>query len=292
MEQRRSLGSRILHSAIARILIGVIVCVTIIVLGQSFIPRGVGYFTSSNNVQTIIACICVSAFVLYGYIKLYGVYEKRQITELSTKNMARHLGAGILIGVAYQALVILVIYLSGGYSISSVNAMPRILPYLVICVNAGITEEILLRGIIFRITEEKLGSYCALLISAAIFGALHIANENSTPLAAVAIAVEAGLLLGAAYMYTRSLWLPIAIHFAWNFAQSGIFGASTSGFAVKHSFITAQISGSKLITGGLFGPEASVQAMLIGLLAAGGLLYLCHKRHGIIPPYWKNKPAG
>jgi hypothetical protein len=107
-----------------------------------------------------------------------------------------------------------------------------------------------------------------------IFGALHLANPNATLVSAACIAIEAGLLLGAAYIYSRNLWLPIAIHFAWNFLQSGIFGAITSGNDSTTSLLTTQITGPKLITGGRFGPEGTVQATIFCLIATGILMHL------------------
>jgi len=135
--------------------------------------------------------------------------------------------------------------------------------------------------------KKKLGSYLALTISAIIFGALHLANPNSSLVAAICIAIFAGLLLGAAYIYKRNLWFPIAIHFAWNFMQSGILGAITSGNEKTSSLLTTQITGSKLITGGGFGPEATIQATVFGLIAAIILLYLNKKQNKLINPYWK-----
>lgn len=287
MEQKQSIGKRILHSALVKILIGFAICAFTIGLGQAFVPRILSIFTHNSDISIIVTSIVVSILTIYVYRLLFSNYEKRNITELSAKSLLTNLGAGILLGVVYQSLVILVIYLNKGYTVVSINSAPNVLPYLAICICAGITEELIFRGITFRLAEEKLGSYYALLISAAIFGGVHLMNENSTTLAAIAIAVEAGLLLGTAYMFTRNLWFPIAIHIAWNFAQSGIFGASTSGFAVKDSFISAHITGDKLITGGLFGPEASVQAMAIGLLAAAILLVMSRRKGNLKSPYWK-----
>jgi len=147
----------------------------------------------------------------------------------------------------------------------------------------AILEETLFRGIIFRITEEKLGTYLALFISAVLFGALHLINPNSSIASAFAITVEGGLMLGAAFIYSRNLWFPIAIHFAWNFTQTGIFGAITSGNILHESLLTSSISGSNLITGGPFGPEGSIQAMLFCFIAAVVLLVLSHYQKKIIP---------
>ena len=153
-------------------------------------------------------------------------------------------------------------------------------------VTAAIFEEVLFPGIVFRITEEKLGSYIALAVSALIFGALHLLNPNSTLVSGLAVAIEAGLLLGASYMYTRNLWFPIAIHFAWNFTQSGIYGASTSGGAVTKSLLTSKIAGPVMITGGQFGPEGSVQAVIFCSIATVILMVLSHRQNKIIKPYW------
>lgn len=152
---------------------------------------------------------------------------------------------------------------------------------------SAIFEEILVRGIIFRILEEKLGSYIALIISAGIFGAMHIANPNSSITAAVGLALQAGLFLAAAYMYTRNLWFPIAIHFAWNFTQAGIYGAAVSGNATNHSLFTTEITGADWYTGGAFGPEGSIQATVFCVIATIGLMILNHKQNKIIKPVWQ-----
>lgn len=142
---------------------------------------------------------------------------------------------------------------------------------------SAIFEEILVRGIIFRIMEEKLGSYIALIISALIFGALHLANPNATIATAFGLAIQAGLLLGAAFIYSKNLWFPIAIHFAWNFMQSAIYGANVSGNAIKKTLIVSKIEGPDWLTGGEFGPEGSIQATVFCFIATLGLLFLCHK---------------
>ena len=134
-----------------------------------------------------------------------------------------------------------------------------------------------------------MGSYISLIISAIIFGGLHLINPNSSLISATCVAVEGGFLLGAAYIYSRSLWLPIAIHFAWNFMQSGILGAITSGNEKTNSLLTTLITGAKFITGGEFGPEGTIQAIIFCLIATIILMYLNIKAGKIIKPYWKKK---
>ena len=116
---------------------------------------------------------------------------------------------------------------------------------------------------------------------------MHISNPNSSLNAGIGLAIQAGLLLGAAYIYSRNLWFPIAIHFAWNFTQSAIFGANVSGNAISKTLVISKIEGADWFTGGQFGPEGSIQATVFCLIATIILLVLSHKEGKIIKPYWK-----
>jgi len=93
--------------------------------------------------------------------------------------MLKFLTIGIALGVVLQSLTILVIYLKGGYSVISINPVLFIIPPLTMAFTSAITEEVLIRGVVFRIIEEKLGSYFALVISAALFGANVSGNAIS-----------------------------------------------------------------------------------------------------------------
>lgn len=96
-------------------------------------------------------------------------------------------------------------------------------------------------------------------------------------IAGIGLAIQAGLLLGAAYIYSGNLWFPIAIHFAWNFTQSTIFGANVSGNKISKTLITSKIQGAEWFTGGQFGPEGSIQATLFCFIATIILLVLSHR---------------
>jgi membrane protease YdiL (CAAX protease family) len=111
------------------------------------------------------------------------------------------------------------------------------------------------------------GGWLAILLSSLLFGALHLGNPHATLMAAIAIAVEAGTLLGAAYALTGRLWMAIGFHAAWNFTQGWVFGAPVSGGSGVGGIGTMTLTpgASELLSGGGFGPEAS----LIGLLVAG-----------------------
>lgn len=276
---------RILKAPLTRILFGLIVCFSAFILAQQLIGKLLDLSVSDKNSRNLIKGIFASAAVIFAYSFFYEKYEKRAITEFSTKGIAKNILIGSGIGVLLQSLTILLIMASCDFEIVAVNRLSDMIIPFTIAFSVAIFEEILIRGIIFRIVEEKLGSYISLGISAIIFGALHLANPNSTITSGLCVGIEAGLLMGAAYIYARNLWFPIAIHFAWNFMQSGIFGAVTSGNEKTSSFLSTKITGNQLITGGEFGPEGTIQAILFCILAAIMLLQL--SKNKIIRPYWK-----
>ncbi len=286
---QKSVGQKILHFPLTKIIIGFIVCVVIIGIGQLLIQRILDLTGIGKDLKDLIGGIFTAILAIISYTYLFKLYEKREISEFSKKGIIKNLSIGIGIGAILQSLTILVIYLKGGYSVLSVNPILFILPPLTLGITSAIIEETLFRGIIFRIPEEKLGSYISLLISALIFGAMHISNPNSSLSAGIGLAIQAGLLLGAAYIYSRNLWFPIAIHFAWNFTQSAIFGANVSGTEISKTLISSRIEGAEWFTGGQFGPEGSIQATIFCLIATIILLVLSHKEGKIIKPYWKRK---
>jgi uncharacterized protein len=277
------------QNPIVKIILGLIVCVGIVVIGQEIAARLLGMTYLDKDYRNLIKGIIVSVLAISSYKIFFRFYEKRAISELSLTGLAKNVGMGTLIGVVLQSLTILVIYICGGFTVVSINPVSFIIIPLTVAFTVAIFEEILIRGIIFRIMEEKLGSYIALIISALLFGVLHLPNPGSTFVSALCIAVEAGILLGAAYIYKRNLWFPIAIHFAWNFMQSGVFGAVTSGNENTTSLLTSKIEGAELITGGQFGPEGTIQAFVFCLTAGLILMILNHKQNKLVKPYWKKQ---
>ena len=142
----------------------------------------------------------------------------------------------------------------------------------------AVGEEIIFRGVLFRWIDEKWGFWAAIIVSALLFGLIHITNPGGTLWSSVAIAIEAGLMLGAAYKWSGTLWLPIGIHWAWNFSQGNIFGFGVSGQDAGASLFNARIEGSPWITGGSFGAEASVIAVVIGAAVSAWFIWQISRR--------------
>ena len=174
-------------------------------------------------------------------------------------------GAGV--GAAYLCASVGILALLGGYRITGVAFAGQALAGgLLLHFLVGVFEEALFRGILFRFLEEGFGSWLALILTALFFGLSHLNNPNATVWSALAIALEAGILFGAVYMATRSLWIAMGLHTAWNFLQGNIFGVAVSGNgAPTDSLFRSVIQGNPWLTGGAFGIEASLIAVVLGL---------------------------
>lgn len=281
----KSIAQKIIQFPLTKIIIGFLVIGIAIGLGQFVTSQILGYTEINHDIQSLLNGLVTAILAIVAYRLLFKYYEKREITEFSNRRLLRHLILGFAIGAALQSLTILIIYLFADYVIVAVNPIYFIIPPLTLSFTSAIAEEILFRGVLFRIVEEKLGSYISLIISALIFGLLHLANPNSTITAAIGLAIQAGLLLGVSYMYSRNLWFPIAMHFAWNFTETAIFGAVVSGNELSKTLITSTISGTNWVTGGEFGPEGSIQATIFCLVTTAVLFFLCSKEGKIVKPY-------
>jgi hypothetical protein len=277
----------VIQFPLSRIIISLVSIFFVIIVLQSGIKtllQSVGL--ENNDYLRLLSVMILSIATIFAYRFYVLLIEKRRVSELSTNGVAGELGFGVLIGAGLMAVSIGVIALLGGYHIIGTNDASVLIAATSLGIISGVTEEILFRGVLFRIMEERLGSYISLLVSSLIFGLLHIANPNATLFSSIAIAIEAGLLLGAAYMLTRRLWLAIGIHFAWNFTQGGIFGVNVSGTDVK-GILKSESVGNELITGGAFGAEASLIALIICTSAGVWLLVQSIQKGNLIEPFWK-----
>ncbi len=242
----------------------------------------------SNGQWAIVGGAIVAAVFVIAYIGFGRLVEHRQVTDLSLKGALVELLAGIAIGVVLFSSVAGVMALLGAYEVVGTQPASVLYPIIGISIVSGVTEEIMLRGLFFRIIENWLGSWVALVLSAALFGALHLGNPNASWLAGAAIAIEAGVMLAAIYMVTRRLWAAIGLHAAWNFTQGGIYGIAVSGFEVK-GLLVPRITGPELLTGGDFGAEASLPAMLICTAFGIALLVVAARRGQVMKPYWARR---
>ena len=223
-----------------------------------------------RDAARLLGALLLSVAMIAAYRYLVRVLEQRAADELQRRGAARGLASGVAVGVALFMLVYLILWGAGAVTFRGSNGFSGLGRALSVAIASAFGEEIVFRGVVFRRVEEALGTSTALVISAAAFGLLHAGNSGASWISTLAIALESGVLLGITYAATRSLWLPIGLHLGWNFTEGGVFGAAVSGGQYQ-GLVSAALSGPPWLTGGAFGPEASLAALIVSLCASAAL---------------------
>ena len=230
----------------------------------------------------LVASVLVAYFVYRAYVR---IVEKRPLSELSGAGAPGELGIGAAVGLGLVAVVVGILWVLGYYTIVGTNALAVVFVSLANDGAGAFVEEIVLRGIVFRITEERIGTWLALAISVVLFALLHLASPNATLTSTVVVGVEGGVLLSAAYVLTRRLWLPIGIHFGWDFSQDAVFGV---GKGTK-GLVVGDLGGPAWLSGGSAGIEGSVVALLVCAVVGAYLLVRAGRRSNLLAPGWKRE---
>jgi membrane protease YdiL (CAAX protease family) len=259
--------------------------VSLAVIAHSFLPpTPYGLKPAADAVITVGLALIAYKLV----IRRLGEAPRDDLRSLGA---GRNLALGLAMGAVLFSVVVGIAAALGSYRILGCCSAQELASDLFIAsVMPGFMEELFFRGILFRWLEEFAGSWVALAVTSALFGLVHILNPNATWFSSFAIAVEAGILLGGLYMLTRSLWAPIGLHAAWNFTQGFIFDVPVSGHA-ENGLVTARLSGPELLSGGRFGLEASLIALIVASAAGVCLLVLAVRRGQLIQPRWVRRRA-
>ena len=284
MEQKRnSIGkiNRVMNHPISKIVQGILVCVLVPILIKIVVLRPIfGLLDLPEDISKNVQAIFTILAILFTYKIFFNFSENRIITELSFKYLLKDTIKGLVIGFILISLVTALFYLIGFYKPLSTGHISILINVFIIFSLVGILEEIIFRGIIYRITEKRLGTVRALIISSLIFGFVHMLNANFSLLSGFAIALELGLLTGIFFTLTQRLWLPIALHIGWNFSLI-FWGTIVSGTTEFPNFIDSTLVGPELITGGKFGPENSIITILFSLILFI-VLYIQTSKRGLI----------
>ena len=151
---------------------------------------------------------------------------------------------------------------------------------------AAVPEEILFRGLLFRLCSKVVGTWGALFVTAVAFGAVHSVSGASLT-AQLSILLSGGVMLAAAYAATGRLWLPTGLHWGVDFTETKVFGNPTSGH-LGSGLIVGRVSGPDILTGGAWGVDASIVSVIVCLAVATYLLWRTVKLRRIEPPIWSD----
>jgi membrane protease YdiL (CAAX protease family) len=230
------------------------------------------------------------AVMIPAYLVLVLVLEGRRPPEELRPGRWPGLLIGLALGAALFGVCFGIIAVLGGYRFEGVDpGYGWLEPVLMLGVAAGIGEEILFRGVLFRLLEEWLGTWFAATASGLAFGYLHLGNPDATLWGAAAIALEAGIMFAVLYALTRSLWLVIGVHASWNVVQGPVLGVPVSGSGSPEGWLQTVAVGPEWLTGGAFGAESSLVTVV---LLAGFTLFLAVRLQNsgqVVEPVWSRR---
>ncbi|MER5866252.1 CPBP family intramembrane glutamic endopeptidase [Kitasatospora sp. NPDC002040] len=221
----------------------------------------------------------VAAVAVYWWVthRLAG----RDVPEIARRGAVREALFGGGIGLGFILVPVLLLTVFGGYSFSWAGHgfLGILWTTVMVQIGGSVTEELLFRGLALQALEQLWGSRAAVVITSLFFGIAHLGAAEATLWSALAIAVEAGVLLGAAFLWRRSIWFVAGVHFAWNAAEQ-LLGIPVSGHTPEGWF-TLDVHGPALLTGGGFGLEASILSVLVGAAIAVWMLRRARSSGGV-----------
>ena len=178
---------------------------------------------------------------------------------------------GTLWGIGTALVVVGMIWAIGGvrFELNPARSVGTLMTGLYILLFAALMEENLYRGFIFQRLLDGIGIWPAQIAMASLFAMLHWGNpgmQGSTEIVATLDLFLGAVLLGLAYLRTRSLALPVGLHLGWNWTQGNVLGFHVSGFDHAGWLQPLFLGQAEWLTGGAFGPEASIFSPLVTLL--------------------------
>lgn len=286
LSARPNLALRVLRNPITLIVLEAIV----------FIFIGGSLEASSAAERMGFSPVGFFLFVLVGAVVMILVWkafrrwvEGERDREFTLPGAGRELGGGLLAGFLLFTLMTGLVALLGGIEVVGTRPFGKtqFWEWAALGVASGLFEETLFRGILLRQLERLVGTWWALAATSVLFGAVHMMNPDATWTGAISIMVEAGILLGAAYLYTRRLWFAAGLHAAWNFTQAWVFSVPVSGTGQTVGILVTRRTGPEWLTGGDFGLEASLAAVVVATAAGVLLLWKAHGRGTFVAPIWR-----
>lgn len=274
-------------------LVALFLAVLLMVAAQS-LAAGVSYLAGTRGPglalpTDLIFAVAATVLMVLAYKVVVVRMGAQPRDDLPFDARARDTLSGFAQGALVFSAIVGVAALAGAYQAIGLSPAQDWVTILIATgLMAGVTEEILLRGIVFRWLEELGGSWVALALSALIFGFLHAFNPNATLISSLSIALAAGVLLGGAYMLTRNLWLAIGLHAGWNVTQGLVWDVPVSGIALD-GWIESRLVGDPILSGGEFGLEASGITMVVATAYGVWLVYRAARRGNLVRNWWARR---
>ncbi len=276
-EPRLRAGWRLLIQIIIFLVLGVVVFITASFLG--FDPRGGSLALLLEQLLNLIV-YTGSVYIARRWL------DKKSFESLGLKlNQQSLIDVFAGIGIAFIQMGFIYILLLGlnwltfegfAWEFDPLNeVIAGVLTFFVIFIFVGWNEELLSRGYHLQTIASGINLLWGVIISSAVFGALHLGNPGATWVSTAGI-FFAGIYLAYGYVRTKQLWLPIGLHIGWNFCEGVVFGFPVSGLDI-YALTRIEVTGPEIWTGGPFGPEAGL--IVLPSLILGGILIFLYSRN-------------
>ncbi len=235
---------------------------------------------------SLISPLTAIAFAIVLVINVSIFFAMSLALDRSTRPMAyigfptdvpvvRLIVAGFVFGAAMVSVAVLIMAAGGSLSfrwrMDGAMLQAAVLQLMLFPI-AALHEEVLFRGYPFQRLTESIGAWPAVIVVSALFAVPHLFNPYSTMFAAFNTAAV-GALLAAAYLFTRSLWLPWGIHWGWNLVLAVVYGLSVSGFDTDGP-VDGSVVGPGWLTGGAYGIEGGASGSMAIVAGFVVLLWL------------------
>lgn len=227
--------------------------------------------TGDISIEIIVTEFVFLSSVAISTLIMMRFFEKSHFVEIGLKigsKTASEICIGLGLGFLMIAIVVVPNAILGYYKYNfTLNKIfPEIFKVTLFFLLVAFAEEILFRGYPFQRLIDGTNPLIATLIFSSLFSLAHFQNPNVNSIALLNVFL-AGVWLSSAYLKTRSLWLPISLHFSWNFSQGYLFSLPVSGINFFETVFHVEIMSKNLISGGEFGPEGSILASLVLIIA-------------------------
>jgi uncharacterized protein len=198
------------------------------------------------------------------------IYERGRLSDIGlgwTAASRRNLSFGILGGIgAAMVVVVIPLALRGAY-LEQVPTehlhWPSVLFTSILLLFGAVGEEMLFRGYGFQVLVKGIGPFATVLPVAVLFGFAHSLNPSFGPLALINTILW-GVVLGYAYLRSGDLWLPIGLHFGWNWALP-LLGVNLSGFTMDVTGYAMHWKIGERWSGGAYGPEGGLLTTVVAI---------------------------
>lgn len=224
----------------------------------------------------IVTLFCTAIVILTAIVYCTKI-EKRSLYSMgiTREHAGKDYAIGLLFGLVLFSICIGLAVLFGGVKWNGINENVNwfiVILYLVGFGIQGFSEEITFRGYFMVSIMKKSSVTKAVLINSLAFAIAHMLNPGLTIIAFINL-VLIGVLMSVYVIQTNNIWGAAAFHSMWNFAQGILYGISVSGTDVKSAVLSTENVGNKIISGGIFGMEASILTTVVVAVALVIMVY-------------------